>query len=161
MLLNEEQNKAANLIVRFMNSKKTNLLMAGAGGTGKTTTIAHAFAQMREREYKIAFCAFTNKATQILKGAAKSSIERAEFEASLNESTVTRQPDELKADFTTIHKLLMLEPRFGQGNTDELSFKFSLKKAVSRVNKYDILIFDECSIISQTLYNYIQQTCAT
>ena len=160
MLLNEEQNKAANLIVRFMNSKKNNLLMAGAGGTGKTTTIAHAFAQMREREYKIAFCAFTNKATQILKSAAKSSIERAEFEASMDESTVTRQPDELKADFTTIHKLLMLEPRFGQGNTDELSFKFSLKKAVSRVNKYDVLIFDECSIISQTLYNYIQQTCA-
>ena len=89
LTLNLAQAKASANIVKFLdNPKMHNFLLLGPAGSGKTTAIVNAF---NGRPLKIAFCAFTNKATQVLcKIADKFAIN-------------------FQADFMTIHVLLRLE----------------------------------------------------
>ena len=64
IFLNESQLRAYQSVKKFLNSDKMdNFLLLGPAGSGKTTVIINAFDKS---EYKIAFCAFTNKATQVL-----------------------------------------------------------------------------------------------
>ena len=113
-----------------------NYLLLGPGGTGKTTTIVSAFAS---KGLSIAFCAFTNKATQVLRGVN------------------TKVKDSFEADFMTIHKLYQLKPyKDYQG---KLQFKFNLDK-LDKLAKYDVIIFDECSCISTELIKYIYEAWA-
>jgi transcription-repair coupling factor (superfamily II helicase) len=88
-------------------------------------------------KYRIAFCAFTNKATQVLKNVSE------KFHISFS------------AEFSTIHKLLRLEPKYLEKET-EVAFTFD-KNKLEHLRNYDIIIFDECSTISKELYNYIIQ----
>lgn len=113
-------------------SNKHNFLLLGPGGSGKTTTIINAF---HGTPLRVAFCAFTNKATQVLKGIAeKFNIQ-------------------FQATFMTIHKLLALEPRYFERET-ELAFDFSTDK-IEHLHNFDVIIMDECSTISKELYNYL------
>lgn len=130
--LNKEQLKASNYIKEFLEKKDTSFLLLGPAGTGKTSTIINVF---NNSLHKIAFCAFTNKATQVLKNAGK------KFQVNFH------------ADFETIHTLLALEPIYGN-NYDEIKFKFDINK-VDNLKKYTVIIFDECSTIPQDLFNYI------
>jgi hypothetical protein len=111
-----------------------NLLLLGPGGSGKTTVIINTF---NTNLYNIAFCAFTNKATQVLKNISK------------------KFGMKFVADFLTIHKLLALEIKYLEKET-EISFNFS-KEKVDHLKNYDIIIFDECSTISKELFSYIRQ----
>jgi len=129
--LNELQLKAINNITKFINSKHKNYLLLGPAGSGKTTIIINVFNSLKDK--KIAFCAFTNKATQILK------------------ETYNKFNINLNADFLTIHTLLKLEPSY---NNIDLEFQFSTTKIKDL--SYDIIVFDECSTISKELYNYIK-----
>lgn len=132
LFLNNGQKKAVETIVKFMESEScNNLMLLGPGGTGKTTVIVSALTD----KYNVAFCAFTNKATQILKTISD------KFSVTFN------------ADFMTIHKLLMLEPKYLNSEL-EVVFKFD-KKKLDHVKKYDLIIFDECSTINKELYNFI------
>lgn len=133
--LNEAQTKAYLSVTKFLdNPKVNNLLLLGPAGSGKTTVIVNAF---NGRSLKIAFCAFTNKATQVLsKIAAKFSID-------------------FQADFMTIHKLLCLEVKYLDRET-EIAFTFD-KSKIEHLKGYDVIIFDECSTISQELYKYLQE----
>jgi hypothetical protein len=155
MELNEGQIKSIEIIKNFLNlnlenldnldnlnntnldeSKNINnrLLLLGPGGSGKTTVIVNAFNEYPN--LKIAFCAFTNKATQVLYNIS-------------NKFNIKFQ-----ADFLTIHKLLMLEPKIN--NKEVLEFNFSINK-LDNVREYDIIIFDECSTINKELYGYIEK----
>jgi len=151
MNLNEGQIKSIEIIKKFINleidqndkveqndeveqTNQTNLLLLGPGGSGKTTVIVNAFND--KPEMKIAFCAFTNKATQVLYNIS-------------NKFNI-----KFHADFLTIHKLLMLEPKIN--NKEVLEFDFNVKK-LDDVRDYDIIIFDECSTINKELYGYIQK----
>jgi hypothetical protein len=133
--LNEAQTKAYVNLVKFLSSPKTNeFILLGPAGSGKTTVIVNAFNSSAKR---VAFCAFTNKATQVLKKIAdKFSINFA-------------------ADFMTIHSLLMLEQKY-LDNEREIAFTFD-KTKVEHLKNYDVLIFDECSTISAELYKYIRE----
>jgi hypothetical protein len=133
--LNENQTKAYLTVIRFLESKKQNkMLLLGPAGSGKTTVIVNAF---NGRPLRVAFCAFTNKATQVLcKIADKFSID-------------------FNPDFMTIHKLLALEIRYLDKET-EIAFTFD-KTKINHLKEYNIIIFDECSTISQELYKYIQE----
>jgi len=115
-------------------NQKYNYLLLGPGGSGKTTVIVNAFDNS---PLKIAFCAFTNKATQVLSNIAN------KFDINFS------------ATFMTIHKFYMLEPRYLDKET-EVSFKFDRTK-LEHLKNYDVIIFDECSTISKELYSYIQQ----
>ena len=135
--LNEGQTKAYINIRKYIkNDDRHNFLLLGPAGSGKTTVIVNAFnASDENKVYKIAFCAFTNKATQVLKKIA------SKFDINF------------QADFMTIHKLLSLELKYLDKET-EVSFKFD-KTKVASLKEYDIVIFDECSTISKELYQYI------
>lgn len=130
--LNEAQSRAVDYLQKFLTSKKDNFLLLGPAGSGKTTVIVNAF----NTNINIAFCAFTNKATQVLKNIA-------------NKFNV-----KFSADFLTIHKLLQLDITYL--DYDVISFKFDIQK-VSTLTQYSVIIFDECSTISKELYSYIKQ----
>lgn len=137
--LNEGQTKAYISLRKFIkNDEKYNFLLLGPAGSGKTTVIVNTFniTEDDNRVPKIAFCAFTNKATQVLKKIAD------KFDI------------KFKADFMTVHKLLALELKYLDKET-EISFKFDKTKAAG-LKEYDVIIFDECSTISKELYQYIK-----
>ena len=90
---------------------ESNFILMGPAGSGKTTVIAHAIHGAGLPNINIAFCAFTNKATQVL----KNSINKL----SLN----------INASFYTIHRLLQLEPNLF--DEEGLSFKFNIKKILT------------------------------
>ncbi len=133
LALNEAQQRASLNIVKFLDNPKVHsLLLLGPAGSGKTTSIVNAF---NDRPIKIAFCAFTNKATQVLcKIADKFSIS-------------------FQADFMTIHVLLKLEVKYLDRET-EIAFTFD-KTKLEHLKNYNVIIFDECSTISKELYTYI------
>jgi len=135
LILNPSQQKAVNALKKFIASNNNKFLLLGPGGSGKTTCIVNALDG--NNEYKIAFCAFTNKATQVLKNTAE------------------RFGLKFQADFMTIHKLLMLEPKYFERES-EVSFSFDVNKLVG-YSQYDIIIFDECSVISKELKTYIYE----
>lgn len=115
-------------------SNKHNFLLLGPAGSGKTTVITNA---INTDKLNVAFCAFTNKATQVLKTISE------KFNVTFT------------ADFMTIHKLLMLEIKY-LGTESEIAFDFD-KTSVTHLKNYDVIIFDECSTISMELFSYIQQ----
>jgi len=113
-----------------VNSSLYNLLLLGPAGTGKTSVITSIF---NNSNLNVIFCAFTNKATDILRNMSK-----------FNENFT----------FMTIHKLYKLVPRVING---ELTFTFNVD-TLKTLQDYDVIIFDECSIISEELFNYIKLT---
>jgi hypothetical protein len=126
--------KPVDLSYPYEITEKHNFLLLGPGGSGKTTVITNAF---NSNKYRIAFCAFTNKATQVLKKISQ------------------KFGIQFTADFMTIHKLLALEIRYLDHETT-VAFDFSDKK-IDHLKNYSIIIFDECSTISKELFGYIQQ----
>lgn len=133
MILNADQAKAANYLKDFLNNNQRSFLLLGPAGTGKTSTITNVF---NESKLNIIFCSFTNKATQVLKNMSK------KYKITFN------------AQFSTIHKLLALEPVYGS-DYDEVKFNFDKTKI--NLKSYDVIVFDECSTISLELFNYIIQ----
>ena len=115
--------------------KMHNFLLLGPGGSGKTTVIVNAFNNSKK---KVIFCAFTNKATQVLRNIS-------------NKFNIN-----FIAKFMTFHKLLMLEPKHSDYNLD-INFDFDFSK-LDDLKNYDVIIFDECSIISKELEKYIYLT---
>lgn len=107
------------------------LLLLGPGGSGKTTVISHVLNEYKD--LSVIFCAFTNKATQVLKKMGGCLC-------------------------MTIHKLLQLLPYYNKKG--ELKYSFSVEKLANKWNHFDVIIFDECSTISKDLYDYIMNGLA-
>jgi len=113
---------------------QANFMLLGPAGTGKTTIITNAF---KDSGLKIAFCAYTNKATQVLKNMKKRFDKKS-----------------IDLSVSTIHKLLGLKPTTYMG---DLVFVYDDETA-AKIRDYDVIIFDECSTIDSQLYTYIKDT---
>lgn len=65
--LSEDQQKAKDYILNALKDKKKLVTLGGFAGTGKTTIINSISEDLRDSNYKIAFCAFTGKAVDVMR----------------------------------------------------------------------------------------------
>ena len=123
----------------------------GFAGTGKTTTLTTLVSQfLKFKMYnRIALVAPTNKAVSVIKNKfmpfLMELIETTNISTNLSFDLIL---DELKTknihvDFITIHKLLNIKTDFDSNG--KLVFSSNDKPEIS---KYDLIIIDECSMIS-------------
>lgn len=134
--LNDRQLRAITQLSKFLEDPiSSNFLLLGPAGSGKTTVVTTAHNKTKKR---VAFCAFTNKATSVLKNITK------KFKLTF------------QADFLTIHSLLRLETYYLH---DEHQVRYRYRRdKIEYLRQYDIIIFDECSTISSELYGFLVQT---
>ena len=73
LTLNPTQQRGQDMILDFVRSRLPLFTIGGYAGTGKTTLIGQVVETMREwpTRPRIAFCAFTGKASHVLKGAGE------------------------------------------------------------------------------------------
>lgn len=122
--LSEDQNKAKDYILTSLKNKRRLITLGGFAGTGKTTIINSISQDLREEDFKIAFCAFTGKAVDVM---------RKKIDVEMNDI------------LSTIHSLIY-KPIIKRGklvgfrliDNDELNF--------------DLIIVDEASMIGEQLF---------
>lgn len=128
--LNNDQRNAVNKMHEFMLSDEQFFRLEGPAGTGKTTCVQF-FA--KETDANIVFTAPTNKATRVLEKMC----------ASLGASNV---------ECVTIYKLL------GLALQDSGEVRRVEAKGKNSANKFDVVIVDEGSMVSSTLWEFIDET---
>ena len=135
ILLNSQQQEALIKMDNFISSKKEKIhLLEGFAGTGKTTVITQLFSSRKFFKKDIVFAAPTNKAVSVLQNMFGAKFEHVEFK--------------------TIHKLCKIKRRI----TDDGDIEYNLnespemfKKNQKTIFNYDIIVIDECSMISQKI----------
>ena len=135
MLLNSQQQSSLIKLDAFIQSKKEKIfLLEGFAGTGKTTVITQLFGSRKFFNKDIVFAATTNKAVSVLQHMFKNQYEHI--------------------DFKTIHKLCKIKRKI----TDDGNISFNLnespetfKKNQKTIFNYDIIVIDECSMISSKI----------
>ncbi len=128
--LSQNQAKALAAIGAWYREKQAPFLtLGGYAGTGKTTLIALLRQALHEydSDVKVAFCAYTGKASQVLK-------------QKLREQRTLRRGDNV----STIHSLIYNSSTTAEGHTS-----WSLKDELA----YNIIIVDEASMVDELIWN--------
>lgn len=144
-------------LMRFITSPlKYTYGLYGFAGTGKTTTIIQFIAYLLKNKLITSICltAPTNKAVNVMKSKFRYGLKQLiqdNITEDKNKDTFAAQLEELnknglKVDFITIHKLLNYKNEYNA--TGERIFVKGLK---SNIMKYDLVIIDECSMISMQI----------
>lgn len=134
MHLNPEQQV---LFDKIVGGRFNKLLVLGNGGTGKTFSTCKAVSQLvRRGARKLVVCAPTHLAR-------------------LN---ITEKLDEDIRDLTETCTVASLLMKFGV-NADDGSVQFTSGK-IDRINKYEIVVLDECSMISDSDYKVLMASRA-
>lgn len=133
--LSKDQDKALNQMLDFYASKNKDrdfLTLGGYAGTGKTTLISELRKEIDtiNPKAKIAFCAFTGKAVQVLKN-----------------KLVQNQAIYKKDEISTIHSLIYRTIEDERGAV--LGW---IKKELEEVD-FDLIIVDEASMIDEKIWN--------
>lgn len=133
--LNSQQQEALIKLDKFIYTPNEKVfLLEGFAGTGKTTVITQLFGSKKFFKNDIVFAATTNKAVSVLQDMFKHEYEHI--------------------DFKTIHKLCKIKRNIN--NDGEISFNLNespdnFKKNKKSIFSYDIIIIDECSMISSKI----------
>ena len=136
MELTEDQSKALKSVLDFIYNEKTNKTFAltGPAGSGKTTLIRTLLSSLKsdieEKKISVAFCAPTHKACRVIRKLADIKV-------------------------STLHSLLGLEYSIDEKTGLEV-FKKSFRDR-NQFGSYDVVIIDECSMISKELFKYIEE----
>ena len=131
IILNDQQQTAIESMTRFISdSDEQFFTLVGPAGTGKTTTIQHWVKTLSDT-VKICFTAPTNKAVRVLYKMA--------------------DDNELSVNCMTIYSLLGLRVTL---NKDKEVIKSGGK---SHLDKYDVVVIDECSMVNVELLSYIHR----
>ena len=153
----KEQIKSVKKTLKFLRGKKLTYGFYGYAGTGKTTTITKIvyFLVKNKLVKNIAFTASTNKATNILKSKFISCVMKL-LNIKSSEETFDNLLLELKKKlninlvFITLHKLFNYETTY-----DINGQKQFIQKKNYKVTDYDLVVVDECSMISLDLLTTI------
>jgi hypothetical protein len=144
-------------LIRFMtdNTQKYYGLF-GYAGTGKTTTMVSLITYMLELKYikSVIFTSPTNKALNVIKNKFINSLryllERYNIEynetKTFDENIQKLKKNDIHIEFSTIHKLLNYKTEFNSNG--EMIF---VKEKNADLNRYDIIVLDECSMVSINL----------
>ena len=144
MDLNKDQLIASTKIEKFINSNDHFFMLEGVAGTGKTFLITELFKIDRFSKYKIVFSATTNKAVSVLESNYKS------YNKSIS--------------FITIQKLLQIKRYINEDGKEKYNYNDNIinttnnpvniyNKNYKSIDKYDIIIIDEVSMINYELLN--------
>ena len=129
-MLSTEQQNIYDEIIKFIDGNENMLLLNASAGTGKTYLISYLVNTLSSK--KICISTPTHKSKQVV-------ISK------LNEF------GEIKQDIETIHKLLLYS-----GSIDEYGNKVFTQNKNIKINwKYDLIIIDECSMLSKNICNDI------
>jgi len=156
----KDQKDAIYKIINFLyNPIEKTFGLYGYAGTGKTTLITKLINFLILKNYikSIVFTAPTNKAVNVIKSKFKDNIDNL-LKFKLNKTTTDTLDNQLneldkngyKIEFLTIHKLLNFQNEY-----NIYGEKAFIKKGESDLNKYDLIIIDECSMISYEIINII------
>lgn len=134
------QKNAIVQVVDFLFSEFSTFGLYGYAGTGKTTLVTYLINFLLKNNLinSIVETSPTNKAVNILRSKGKSSISKE------LEEKVERKEKTL--EFTTIHKLLKYENDF-----DADGKRIFVKKKAAKLGDYDMIIVDECSMLSRNI----------
>ena len=109
--------------------------ISGAAGTGKTFLLAEIIKSLQNK-YKIAITTPTHQSLGVL-----------------TDKVITCGADELKLNFSTIHSFLNLKLQIDYATGNQTFVADNFKKDTK---KYDILVLDESSMISEEMFNNIK-----
>lgn len=156
----KDQKKGIINILKFLADEKEKIYgLYGYAGTGKTTTIIEIIIFLIKNKLinKIAFTAPTNKAVNVMKIKFKKYIKE------LHELFCEKECDDfdimldnlnyigVTIEFITIHKLLKYEMDYdSEGN-----LIFVKTSSRTDIMKYEIIVIDECSMISEEIIKTI------
>lgn len=138
-----DQLSAIENIKNFLTGPDKTLLFQGSAGTGKTSVINYIFQLPEYSKKSICLSATTNKAVAVIE--AMSSIECDNIE------------------YSTLHKLLKTkrvidvngEPQFVVNNAS--IFAKSKDKNKKTINSFDIVVIDEASMISSSVFDSLMK----
>lgn len=159
----DDQKNAIHKIFDFLQKVDKNVYgLYGYAGTGKTTIIVEMLTFLLKHKYikSVVFTAPTNKAVNVLKSKFRdylSELHETYFGKPITDgSSFDNILDKfsnvgINIDFITIHKLLKYEIDYGSDG--ELIFTRS--SGESLLEKYEIVIIDECSMISIQFVEHI------
>lgn len=162
-LRNEQKLAMQNMYDFLVDHKQQTYGLYGYAGSGKTTTVVEFVSYMISNKYlhSVSFVAPTNKAVDVIKKKFKTHLKH--ISEILLEKTLTDtfnfedeidalEQNEITINFLTIHKLLEFQREYSvQGET---IFVRDPKKG-SRIPKFELVIIDECSMISMDMIDSI------
>jgi hypothetical protein len=139
---NLEQENALEKIVGFLKRSQSSeklFLLEGSAGTGKTSLITEIINRDYFKSYRVAMCATTNKALSVMQ--------------SMNRNYITNS----NVHFSTIHKLIKMKRVIKTDGSEDFVINLEEKpdKKFKTIFYYDIIVIDECSMVSDSLLKNI------
>jgi hypothetical protein len=154
--LTEEQQNAYNNLLTFVNNQnKQEFLLIGYAGCGKTTLITNFVYDLLDNNKKIVIVAPTHQASSVVKSKfSENSTKQTKSENSTKQTKSENSTKQIKkVEIKTIHQLLNYVQYF-----DEKGNKFFAEgKYKNNWNDYDIVIIDECSMLTTQIINDIKK----
>jgi hypothetical protein len=165
--LTKEQKRCVKKIIKFlMDSSKKVFGLYGFAGTGKTTTCVELINYLLINRYipKVVLTAPTHKALNVIKSKFKPYLKII-YETLTNKKLEINSFDDILIklnqiniviDFITIHKLLGFKNNYNKDGDIIFIRDSTIKKSL--VNNYDLVVIDECSMVSLNMLDVIFDT---
>ena len=138
-----DQIEAIQRIRDFLNGPEKTLLFQGSAGTGKTSVINHVFSLPEFSRRKICLAATTNKAVAVIEAMSDTKRENVEY--------------------LTLHKLMKTKRVIDVNGEAQFVinsssiFSKARDKKTKNINSFDIVVIDEASMISSSVFHSLMK----